>query len=304
MDTQVNYAGYGVMIYQPVVGVDPLYPWWPGYSEVAEIYVGEDIYGTPTDYTSGYMIIGQSWYHGPWVRLLKTCYGTVDLSAQYMHLKFTARYFQDAANWACDPNDPNNPDCPHAYQDAPIMVTLRDAYGKRGCLGICYGPNFYDPTIDGQPNPLYGHQYPEWLNVDVNIADGLANHPGVGADITEAGFDLSKVVRIEFHGTDWGGDGWDETNIKDLWIGVVAPPVCVGDLNCDGTISFGDINPFVLYLSTFAAWQGAFPGCNELNGDINCDGIHGQGSFGDINPFVALMTQCGTGCACPGPGCQ
>ena len=307
MDTQVNYSNYGVMIYQPVYPGDPMYPWWEGYSEVAEIYVGEDIYGDPTDYTSGYILIGQSWYHGPWVRLLKTCYGTQDLSAPNMHLKFTGRYFQDASNWACEPSDPN---ClPKPYQDAPIMVTLRDAYGKRGCLGICYGPNFYDQEIEGVPNPLYGHQYPEWLNVDVDVQYGLANHPGVGADITEAGFDLSKVVRIEFHGTDWNGDGWDETNIKDLWIGVVTPPVCVGDLNCDGFINFGDINPFVLYLSSFVGWQGAFPGCNELNGDINCDGLYGEpADFGDINPFVALMTQCGgvqpNGCPCPGPGCQ
>ncbi len=76
---------------------------------------------------------------------------------------------------------------------------------------------------------------------------------------------------------------------------------CIGDLNCDGQIGFGDINPFVLYLSNFASWQTAFPGCNPLNGDINCDGTYGQASFGDINPFVALMGQCGMGCACPGP---
>jgi len=76
---------------------------------------------------------------------------------------------------------------------------------------------------------------------------------------------------------------------------------CVGDMNCDGAINFGDINPFVTFLSNFAAWQGEFPGCNAANGDINCDGIFGQGSFGDINPFVALMTQCGSGCPCPGP---
>ncbi len=80
-----------------------------------------------------------------------------------------------------------------------------------------------------------------------------------------------------------------------------AVTVCIGDLNCDGTISFGDINPFVLYLSNLGAWQAAFVGCPAENGDINCDGIQGQGSFGDINPFVALMTQCGSGCSCPGP---
>jgi hypothetical protein len=64
----------------------------------------------------------------------------------------------------------------------------------------------------------------------------------------------------------------------------------LGDLNCDGVVNFGDINPFVLYLSNFASWQAAYPGCNPRNGDINGDGTYGQGAFGDINPFVALLT--------------
>jgi hypothetical protein len=69
------------------------------------------------------------------------------------------------------------------------------------------------------------------------------------------------------------------------------PCMCAGDLNCDGVVDFGDINPFVLYLSDFSAWQVAYQGCNPLNGDINGDGVYGTGSFGDINPFVALMVQ-------------
>lgn len=64
----------------------------------------------------------------------------------------------------------------------------------------------------------------------------------------------------------------------------------VGDLNCDGAVDFRDINPFVLYLTDFAAWQAALPDCNPENGDINGDGTYGQGSFGDINPFVTLLT--------------
>jgi len=63
----------------------------------------------------------------------------------------------------------------------------------------------------------------------------------------------------------------------------------VGDLNCDGTVDFADINPFVLLLSDDAAWQAAYPGCPPQNGDINSDGTYGQGSFGDINPFVELL---------------
>ncbi len=64
---------------------------------------------------------------------------------------------------------------------------------------------------------------------------------------------------------------------------------CVGDLNCDGMVDFGDINPFVTFLSNQAAWVSAFPGCNPQNGDINGDGTYGEGSLGDINPFVVLM---------------
>jgi hypothetical protein len=78
------------------------------------------------------------------------------------------------------------------------------------------------------------------------------------------------------------------------------PPPCIGDLNCDGMIDFADINPFVLYLSDQVSWTAAFA-CDPRAGDINCDGTYGQWSFDDINPFVTLMTQCGVGCACPGP---
>lgn len=65
-------------------------------------------------------------------------------------------------------------------------------------------------------------------------------------------------------------------------------PLLTGDMNCDGVVDFGDINPFVLYLSDFTAWQAAYPGCPASNGDINGDGAYPD--FGDINPFVALLS--------------
>ncbi len=61
----------------------------------------------------------------------------------------------------------------------------------------------------------------------------------------------------------------------------------LGDLNCDGGVNFGDINPFVLALADPSAYANAFPGCNVLNADINVDGA---ANFGDINPFVALLS--------------
>ncbi|MBP7746390.1 MAG: lamin tail domain-containing protein [Phycisphaerae bacterium] len=63
----------------------------------------------------------------------------------------------------------------------------------------------------------------------------------------------------------------------------------LGDMNCDGEVSFRDINPFVLYLTNFTMWSATYTGCPPQIGDINSDGIYGEGSFGDINPFVALL---------------
>jgi hypothetical protein len=69
----------------------------------------------------------------------------------------------------------------------------------------------------------------------------------------------------------------------------VGQTVCHGDMNCDGTIGFADINPFVLNLSNFASWQSTYAGCSSANGDINGDGTYP--GFSDINPFVSLLSQ-------------
>jgi hypothetical protein len=60
-----------------------------------------------------------------------------------------------------------------------------------------------------------------------------------------------------------------------------------GDLNCDGRIDFGDINPFVLRLCNPVQYGAAYPSCPDGNGDINGDGTV---DFGDINPFIALLS--------------
>jgi hypothetical protein len=82
----------------------------------------------------------------------------------------------------------------------------------------------------------------------------------------------------------WAYSGW---NIDDVEIWAFGPPpVLLGDMNCDGVLNFGDINPFVLALTNPAAYAAAFPGCDINHADINGDGYV---DFGDINPFVGLM---------------
>ena len=68
----------------------------------------------------------------------------------------------------------------------------------------------------------------------------------------------------------------------------MAPPItiCRADTNCDGLISFADINPFVQALITPAAYIQDHPACSLYNADINADG---EVDFGDINPFVAMF---------------
>ncbi len=59
-----------------------------------------------------------------------------------------------------------------------------------------------------------------------------------------------------------------------------------GDMNCDGVVDFGDINPFVAAMTSAEEYQTLYPECTIENGDVNGDG---EVDFGDINSFVALL---------------
>ena len=87
---------------------------------------------------------------------------------------------------------------------------------------------------------------------------------------------------------------FDESNNTHAQAVIIPVPICRGDLNCDGVISFGDINPFVLALSNWSAWVAQYPNCPPENADVNGDGQYGGANgFGDINPFVELLATAG-----------
>ncbi|MGE3181986.1 MAG: hypothetical protein AB7N71_10165 [Phycisphaerae bacterium] len=82
---------------------------------------------------------------------------------------------------------------------------------------------------------------------------------------------------------------WSPNGHRDVLTVQLALPEShlLGDLNCDGLVSVGDIGPFVLALTDSAGYVAQFPDCNLNNGDINEDAIV---SVGDIGAFVALLT--------------
>ena len=78
-----------------------------------------------------------------------------------------------------------------------------------------------------------------------------------------------------------------------FWVGgeTSTPPVCRGDSNCDGVVSWRDIDYFVAAMNdNVAAWHGMFapslPACQFENNDVNADGTV---NWRDIDPLVAVM---------------
>lgn len=79
------------------------------------------------------------------------------------------------------------------------------------------------------------------------------------------------------------GDDWTSVPVTPL-----AAPTLVGDVNCDGVVSYGDINAFVLALSDADGYYAAYPDCRRINADCNADGV---ATYADINAFVTLLSQ-------------
>jgi hypothetical protein len=215
---------------------------------------------------------GLAWWYGPFVDLTKDCYAPLDLSSPGARLEFTARYFQypDDYMGVWDGTNPGTwPDL-MAYEDAPIFPRLWDMYGKRMCLGIVYGAQH-----------IHADPYnPPWETIEVPLISD-------GSDLSDPDFDITKVVRIEFFGTCWGGAGLDYVDFKDVTLKMVQTTIC-GDTNCDGVVDTADIDNFVYVVVNGVA----APGCPtsleaaDTNGDSAVD-------TADIDSFVAAVVNGG-----------
>jgi hypothetical protein len=122
--------------------------------------------------------------------------------------------------------------------------------------------------------------------------------PNTGFVAVAAGDYHSLGLKADGSIATWGLNNWGQCTVPPPNTGFVAVrggeyhslglkayrPV--GDLNCDGRVDFGDINPFVLALTNWGQYLQQYPDCDIYLADINGDGFV---DFGDINPFVRLL---------------
>jgi hypothetical protein len=67
-------------------------------------------------------------------------------------------------------------------------------------------------------------------------------------------------------------------------------PAARGDMNCDGSVDFNDIDPFVTALVSQEDYESQYPDCNWLNGDID---ENRSVDFNDIDGFVECLIEGG-----------
>ena len=89
----------------------------------------------------------------------------------------------------------------------------------------------------------------------------------------------------------WAYSGWNIDDVAFTAFGCdYTPPLCAGDLNCDGAVTYADIDPFVAALN-YPGGVGWPHECPWLNADCNGDD---DVTYADIDAFVARI-----GATCP-----
>ncbi len=80
--------------------------------------------------------------------------------------------------------------------------------------------------------------------------------------------------------------GWSN-DLNENWVPDECDGDTPGDLNCDGFVNNGDIDPFVLALTNASGYLLSYPDCIIYNADCNFDGFVNNA---DIDPFVMLLS--------------
>jgi hypothetical protein len=135
-------------------------------------------------------------------------------------------------------------------------------------------------AVASDGDEVNSHPELEVFDRDLNLIGGL-DTPGSAYDM-----DMTRDGHYIVVGASHAH--WELPNTDGDAFAYRVPGNLPGDMNCDGSVDFGDINPFVMTLTDPDGYVTQYPDCDILNADINGDGLV---DFGDINPFVALLTR-------------
>lgn len=173
--------------------------------------------------------------------------------------------------------DSNTPDNGGASQglELPIDVILDGAFNlfvadsgnNRVLAYINFLADASPDLVFGQLGSLSSTDPNHGLGFFTTDADGLFGPTGVAVDFAcnlyVADTNNSRVLRFD------------------------VPLRRCGDLNCDQTVDFADVDAYVLALINPAAYDLAYPGCDRLLADMNQNGV---ADSSDVQQFLFLLT--------------
>jgi endonuclease/exonuclease/phosphatase family metal-dependent hydrolase len=131
------------------------------------------------------------------------------------------------------------------------------------------------------------------LTVSVTGSGSVALNPPGGSYAPGTTVQVTANAAGGWEFDHWTGDLSGSTNPTNVLMNgnksvgavfVLTQPLCPGDSNCDGVVSFGDIDTFVEALQGESNWTHA--DCPWLNADTNADG---GVTYADIDGFVARI---------------
>ena len=168
----------------------------------------------------------------------------------------------------------------------PGMLRIDGSYTQNSGADLRIRLGGTDPVVDYDQVRVYGHA-DLGGRLDVRLINGFI--PSIG--------DAFAVVKYTSFGGAFNpidlptlpaGRYWRVSYLPTMVeLKVVDEQFATGDMNCDGAVNFGDIDPFVLAITDAVGYAAQYPDCDRQLADINGDG---GVNFGDIDPFVALIT--------------
>ena len=94
----------------------------------------------------------------------------------------------------------------------------------------------------------------------------------------------TRWIRYHFEGVRHQGSN-NDAYLDEAYV-VLESALRRGDMNCDGSVDFNDIDPFVTALISRDDYESQYPDCDWLNGDIDESGAV---DFNDIDGFVECL---------------